>query len=179
VTPIASARDGLVKFVGVIGGESLERSLYGDALVAVREVHHYTVEGRGPTAVRVLARVERSRGIFWIDDDSGRITLDPSNTRIDFESDGADGDANAEELRLRAGERVAIIGRVRREEGLASHPLRRAAVQGTGGLRFESPPVVTWRTEPEVYPRLRPPASAAALSASSVALAVLGTVLQV
>lgn len=178
-TPVALARDGLVKLVGVIGSDHPERSLYGDALVAVREVHHYTVEGRGAAAVRVRARVDRTAESFWVEDDSGRVALDPAFARIDYEVDTTEVEPMLEELRLRAGERVAVVGVVQRDTGLAKHPLRRSQVQTDGGLRFTAPPLVTWRTEPEVYPRLRPSAGGVALSASSVALAVLGAVLRV
>ncbi len=178
-TPIALCREGYVKIVGTLGCDAPLRSLYGDALVAVREVRHYTVEGRGASAARALSRVERSTAPFWIEDDSGRIALDPAAARIDYELDGAEAEPMIEELRLRAGERVAVLGAVRREVTVSHHPMRRSAAQHDLGLRFASPPLVTWRTEPEVYPKLLPPAGAAALSASSVALAILGAILRV
>lgn len=174
-TPVALAREGLVKLVGTIGCDAPARSLHGDALVAVREVHHYTVEG----AVRVLARIERTTAPFWVEDDSGRVVLEPTAARVDFETEGGDGDAMFEELRLRVGERVAVVGFVRRDPSVTTHPMRRVQAQAERGLHFTAPPLVTWRTEPEVYPRMRPPVGAAALSASSVALAVLGAVLRV
>ena len=174
-TPIALAREGVVKIVGTIGCDVPVRSLHGDALVAVREVHHYTVEG----AVRVLSRLERTTAGFWVEDDSGRIDLDPAAARVDFETEGGDGEAMIEELRLRVGERVAVLGAVRRDASRTLHPMRRAQSQADRGLHFTAPPLVTWRTEPEAYPRLRPPVGAAALSVSSVALAVLGAVLHI
>ena len=116
---------------------------------------------------------------FWVEDDSGRISLDPSSARIDFEIEDADSEPMIDELRLRVGERVAVLGQVRREVAVSHHPMRRSAVQAERGLQFVSAPLVTWRTEPEVYPRLVPPAGAAALSASTVALAVLGAILRV
>jgi hypothetical protein len=39
--------------------------------------------------------------------------------------------------------------------------------------------VLTWRTEPEVMPRLLPPTGGMALSASTVGMAVLGALLQI
>jgi hypothetical protein len=174
-TPIALAREGLVKLVGTIGCEAPLRSVHDESLVAVREVHHYTFDG----TVRLLTRVERSAAAFWVEDDSGRVDLDPVAARIDFETDGSEGESTLEELRLRLGERVAVLGTVRRDPLTAFHPMRHAQSRADRGLRFVAPPLVTWRTEPEVYPQLRPPAGAAALSVSSVALAVLGAVLQV
>ena len=63
-TPIALAREGLVKLVGCVGCDLPVRSLHGDALVAVREVHHYTFD----SAVRILTRLERTTGAFWIEE---------------------------------------------------------------------------------------------------------------
>jgi hypothetical protein len=177
-TPIALCREGLVKIVGTLGSDAPERSLYNDTLVAVREVRHYAIEGRGAAATRVLSRVDRSTSPFWVEDDSGRISLDPLTARIDYEPDEADAEPMLEELRLRMGERVVVLGEARREVTVSHHPMRRSAVQTERGLHFVTAPLVTWRTEPEVYPKLLPPAGSAALSASTVALAVLGAILR-
>lgn len=178
VTPIAEATEGLVKLVGTVGSDAPARSLYGDALAAVREVHHYVTEGDGLRAVRRLARVERSEPSFWVDDGTGRVTLHPAQCRIDFEAEGVEAESMIEEHRLRVGERVAVIGRVRREQQLAPHPMRQQPRGEELALRFLDAPLVTWRTEPEVFPRLRPPVGGVALSAGSVGMAVLGALLQ-
>jgi hypothetical protein len=174
-TPIALCREGLVKIVGTLGSDTPERSLYDDTPVAVREVRHYATDASG---VRILSRVDRSSAPFWIEDDSGRISLDPLQARVDFEFDEADAEPMLEELRLRVGERVVVLGEARREVTVSHHPMRRSGVQTERGLHFVSAPLVTWRTEPEVYPKLVPPAGSAALSASTVALAVLGALLR-
>jgi hypothetical protein len=174
-TPIALAHEGLVKLVGTLGCDTPMHSLYGNTPVAVREVHHYTVDG----TVRVLSRIERSQNPFWVEDDSGRVDFEPGAVRVDFESESNDGETMVEEFHLRVGERVAVLGTVYREAPPTHHPMRRAQTQSDRGLRFTAPPLVTWRTEPEVYPRMRPPVGAAALSIGSVALAVLGTVINV
>ena len=179
VTPIGEAREGFVKLVGTVGCDTPERSLHGDTLVAAREVHHYAFDGRGARARKVLTRVERTTALFWIEDDTGRIVLDPARTRVDFELEGTDVESMVEEHRLRVGERVAVLGRVRRDVTLSHHPHRQLAVQSDKGLHFVDPPVVTWRTEPEVYPRLLPSAGGVALSLGSVGLAVLGSILRV
>ena len=179
VTPIGHATGGFVKFVGVLGCEHPTLSIHGAIPAAVREVHHYTVEGRGVRARRVLARVERSDNEFWVEDDTGRVRLDPAHCRIDFEADGGDGESLVDELRLRVGERVAVLGEVERGAALARHPMRLAQTSIHEALRFVKPPVVTWRTEPEVMPRLLPPTGGVALSASTVGLAVLGALLQI
>lgn len=179
VTPIGEARDGFVKLVGTLGSDEPVRSLYGDALAAVREVRHYAVEGRGALGARVLSRVEAPTHSFWVEDETGRVVLDPAQSRLDYEVDTSESEPMVEELRLRVGERVAVLGVARRDVALSHHPMRRSPVQADGGLRFVSPPLVTWRTEPEVYPRLRPPAGGVALSASTVVLAVLGSIVQI
>ena len=178
-TPIAHASTGLVKLVGTLGCEHPGISLQGGVATAVREVHHYAVEGRGLRARRVLLRVERSEEAFWIEDDTGRVTLDPAHCRIDFEADSGEGEGLVDELRLRLGERVAIIGEVQRGAVLAQHPMRRSQASAGEALRFVHPPVLTWRTEPEVMPRLLPPTGGVALSASTVGMAVLGALLQI
>lgn len=165
-TPIAHAASGLVKLVGTLGCEHPEVSIQGGLATAVREVHHYAVEGRGLRARRVLLRTERSESPFWIEDDTGRVMLDPARCRIDFEADAGEGESMVDELRLRVGERVAIIGEVERGATLALHPMRRSSTTAGEGLRFVKPPVITWRTEPEVMPRLLPPTGGVALSAS-------------
>jgi hypothetical protein len=178
-TPIAHASTGLVKLVGTLGCEHPGMSIQGGLATAVREVHHNAIEGRGVRARRVLVRVERSESPFWIEDDTGRVMLDPARCRIDFEADTGEGESLVDELRLRLGERVAIIGEVERGTTLALHPMRRSPASAGEGLRFVRPPVVTWRTEPEVMPRLLPPTGGVALSASTVGMAVLGALLQI
>lgn len=178
-TPIAHATRGLVKLVGTLGCEHPSVSFQGGLATAVREVHHYAVEGRGLRARRVLVRTERSESPFWIEDDTGRVMLDPAGCRIDFEADTGEGESMVDELRLRVGERVAIIGEVERVATLAPHPMRRSSATVGEGLRFVKPPVVTWRTEPEVMPKLLPPTGGVALSASTVGMAVLGALLQI
>ena len=124
------------------------------------------------------SRVERSEDPFWIDDGTARVSLDPAMCRIDFEREGSDPESMIEEHRLRVGERVAVIGVVRRVEQLAQHPMRQRPQDGDRTLQFVGAPLVTWRTEPEVFPRLRPPAGGVALSAGSVGMAVVGAMLQ-
>lgn len=178
-TPIAHASTGLVKLVGTLGCEHPGMSNHGGLATAVREVHHYGVVGRGLRARRVLMRVERSEAPFWIEDDTGRVLLDPAQCRIDFEAETGDDECLVDELRLRLGERVAVLGEVQRGAVLTQHPMRRSQASAGEGLRFLRPPVVTWRTEPEVMPRLLPPTGGVALSATTVGMAVLGALLQI
>lgn len=177
-TPIAMAREGMVKLVGTLGCETPSRSLYGNVPVAVREVYYSTIEGRGVRARKVLVRVERTQHPFFVEDETGRVGFDPAHARIDFECEGSDDESMVEEQRLRVGERVAVIGVVERSVTVTQHPWRQASVQGDQGLRFVSPPVITWRTEPEVFPRLIPPMGGVALSAGTLGMAVLGALLR-
>jgi hypothetical protein len=179
VSHIAIASNGFVKIVGTLGSDFPIESSVGEAPLAVREIHHYSIEGRGPSAVRVRTRVERSTQVFYVDDDSGRVLIHPNDARIDYEVDVGDPEPMIDEQRLRIGERVCVLGVIERTRSLASHPLRGAASEGASTIRFVAPPLITWRTEPEVFPKLTPPLGATAMSASSVALAVLGAILQV
>ncbi|MBI5512770.1 MAG: hypothetical protein HY909_03330 [Deltaproteobacteria bacterium] len=177
-TLIGDAREGFVKVCGTVGCDTPTPAVFGAMPVAVRELRHYGIEGRGASAHRVLRRVERTPGGLWVDDGSGRVTLDPTELRVDYEVEGAAEESMVEEHRLRVGERVAVLGTVRREGALAEHPLRASRAHGDAGLRFEPGALLTWRTEPEVYPRLVPPLGSVALSASSVGMAVLGALLR-
>ncbi len=179
VTSIARARDGLVKLVGTVGCDTPVHGLYNPVSVAVREVHYYDVDGRGARARKVLARTDRTTQVFWVEDDTGRVEIDPMRARIDHEIEGADSESGVEEHWIRVGERVAVIGTVHRATALGHHPMRQPSVRVENELQFVAPPLVTWRTEPEVYPRLAPPAGGLALSVGTVCLAVLGAILQV
>lgn len=179
VTPIQQASSGLVKLVGTLRCDHPVVSQYGGVPTAVRVVHHYAVEGRGLRGRRVLLRVEKSDSPFWVEDSTGRVLLHPDRCRVDLEAEAGDGESLVEERFLRVGERVAIIGEVERGGAVAQHPMRHAPAITGDGLRFVRPPVVTWRTEPEVLPRLLPPTGGVALSASTVGMAVLGAILQV
>ncbi len=176
-TPIAHCRAGYVKLVGVVGCDHPVVGIYGSVPVAAREVHHYAVEGRGLGSRRVLARVERTESPFWVEDDTGRVTLHPDSARIDYESEGVDDESMVEEHRLRVGERVAVLVSVKRLDHVAQQPFRQATVQGDQGLLLLGAPLVTWRTEPEVLPRMVPPMGGVALSAGTVGMAVLGALL--
>jgi len=177
-TPIAHCREGYVKLVGVVGSDQPVMGIYGAVPVAVRELHHYAVEGRGLAARRVLARIERTDAPFWVEDDTGRVTLHPDEARIDYESEGLDDESMLEEHRLRVGERVAVLVSVKRLDHVAQQPFRQAMVQGDQGLQLLGAPLVTWRTEPEVLPRLVPPLRGVALSAGTVGMALLGALLR-
>ncbi|MBL8600910.1 MAG: hypothetical protein JNK72_03205 [Myxococcales bacterium] len=176
-TPIAHAREGLVKLVGVVDSEHPTLSLYGAVPVAVRETHYFVPDGRGLQTRKVFERVERTNTPFTVSDETGAITLVPSGCRIDFEVEGDDAETMTEELRLRVGERVAVIGLVARRDDVARQPFRQAPIEGDRGLTFLAPPLVTWRTEPEVYPRLLPRVGDVALSVGAAGMAVLGAIL--
>jgi hypothetical protein len=178
VTPIAEAPgQGLVKLVGTVGGLVTQTSYYHRVPCVALELHHYeVVDGvNGPR--RVLVRKERFHHGFWIEDETGRIGVDPAQVRIDFEVEGGDLESTVEEHRIRVGERVAVLAEVRRRGMRLTQPMRQAATVAEGELELSGRPLLTWRSEPEVFPRLGPPAGGVALSAGSIGLAVLGSVL--
>jgi hypothetical protein len=176
-TPIALATGGLVKLIGVAGSSVSVPSYYHRVPCVCLELHHYEVQSSAGGPRRVLVRTERERHPFWIEDDSGRIAIDPQHTRIDFEVEGGELENAMEEHRIRAGERVAVLGVVRKTSPRLARPMRDASTDLVNGLEFVGQPLLTWRSEPEVYPRLRPPPGGVALSAGSVGLAVLGSIL--
>ncbi len=176
-TPIALAHDGLVKLVGTIGSDAVSSSYYHRTPCACLELHHYDVVAAGGRPKRTLTKIERQLHEFWVEDETGRVIIDPEHARIDYEIEGTDIESAIEEHRLRVGERVVVMGRVRRAGPRLTQPMRRAAADFDNRLEFIGEPLVTWRSEPEVYPRILPPAGGVALSAGSVGLAVLGSLL--
>jgi hypothetical protein len=178
VTPIAHAHEGLVKLVGTVGTSTTVASYYHREPCACLELRHYEVVSAAGGAKRALVRTEREVHPFWIEDESGRIMVDPDTARIDYEVEGTDLENAVEEHRIRVGERVAVLGVVRRAGPQLSLPMRRASTDFEQGWAFVGSPLVTWRSEPEVYPRLAPPTGGVALSAGSIGLAVLGAVLR-
>jgi hypothetical protein len=177
ITPIAHARQGLVKLLGVVGASTTETSYYHRCACAVLELHHYQVLDTTSGPRRVLIRKETRLNPFWIEDETGRMAIDPTLARIDYEVEGSDLESTIEEHRIRVGERVAILGVVRRSGPQLTQPMRAASTNFDQGLEFVGQPLITWRSEPEVYPRLSPPPGGVALSAGSIGMAVLGSLL--
>jgi hypothetical protein len=178
VTPIGDAGKGLVKVVGVVHASLTALSYYDRVACPVLELRHYErTDGVGGTR-RLLVRTERTAYPFWIEDESGRVAIDPERARLDLQIEGADLDSTIEERRIRLGERVAVLGYVRRATPTMNVPMRDASAVVEQGFEFAAPPLVTWRSEPEVYPRLLPPTGSLALSAGSIGMAVLGSLLR-
>jgi hypothetical protein len=176
-TPIAHARTGLVKLVGRVGAAATVQSYYHRVDCVALELHHYDVVDSASGPRRVLVRKEVDARPFWIEDDSVRLALDPTKIRIDYEVEGSDLDSTIEEHRIRVGEQVAILGVVRRAGPQLSQPMRRASTNFDEGVELAPDALLTWRTEPEVYPRLGPPTGGMAHGAGSIGMAVLGSLL--
>lgn len=176
-TPVAHARAGLVKLVGKVGAATAIQSYYHRVDCVALELHHYDVIESQTGPRRVLVRKEIDARPFWIEDETGRIAIDPTKVRIDYEIEGSDLDSTIEEHRIRVGEQVAVLGVVRRAGPQLSQPMRRASTNFEEGLELTPDALVTWRTEPEVYPRLSPPTGGLALGAGSIGMAVLGSLL--
>jgi hypothetical protein len=166
-----------VKLVGRVGAAAPVTSYYHRTPCALVELHHYHVVDTRSGPRRMLVEKESRLQRFWIEDDTGRIALDPAFARIDFEVEGGDLESTIEEHRLRLGEQVVVLGNVRRIGPQLSQPMRKASTNFEQGIEFSAPPLVTWRSEPEVYPRLAPPPGGLALSAGSIGMAVLGSLL--
>ena len=176
-TPIDRAYQGLVKLEGVVGADVVETSYYHRTPCAALELHHYQVVDTRTGPRRLLVRKESKLHPFWIEDETGRVAIDPARARIDFEVEGGDLESTIEEHRIRVGERVAVLATVRRSVPQLTQPMRKASSNFESGLEFLGPPLVTWRSEPEVYPRLIPPTGGVVLSAGSIGMAVLGSLL--
>lgn len=178
VTPIAEAASmgTLVKMVGTVGTRVPRMSYYHRVPCAVLELRYYEVLNETPPR-RVLLSKDSHLEPFWIEDDTGRLVINPVEVRIDFEVEGSELENTVEEHRIRVGERVVVLGRVRRVEPVLTQPMRQAPV--SHDHQFEAMPgsLVSWRSEPEVCPRLFPPVGGMALSIGSIGLAVLGTIL--
>jgi hypothetical protein len=177
VTPIAQAQQGLVKLSGRVVGSVTERSYYHRIPCVALQLDHYEVRDTVNGPRRLLLRSEKKLHPFFVEDETGRVAVHPSSARIDFEHEGTDLESTIEEHRLRDGETVVILAEVRRSGPRVIHPMRHAQNNIESGIELVGSPLITWRTEPEVYPRLAPPTSGVLLSAMSAACAALGAVL--
>lgn len=177
VTPIAQARSGLVKLAGRVIGSVTERSYYHRVPCVALQLDHYEVRDGVNGPRRILIRSEKKLHPFFVEDETGRVAVDPTHARIDFEREGTDLESTIEESRLVDGETVVILAEVRRSGPRVVHPMRHAQNNIESGIELIGSPLVTWRTEPEVYPKLSPPTGGVLLSAMSAACAALGSVL--
>lgn len=177
VTPIAQAKSGLVKLVGRVVGNVTERSYYHRVPCVALELEHYEVRDSVNGPRRMLVRVEKKLHPFFIEDETGRVAVDPTAARIDFEREGTELESTIEEHRLRDGETVVVLAEVRRAGPRVVHPMRHAQNNIETGLELVGSALVSWRCEPEVLPKLSPPTGGMILSAMSAACGALGAVL--
>jgi|LNFM01.1.fsa_nt_gb hypothetical protein len=177
ITPIAQARGGLIKIAGRVVGSVTERSYYHRVPCVALQLDHYEVRDSVNGPQRMLLRSEKKLHPFFVEDETGRVAVDPSNARIDYVRDGTDLESTIEESRLVNGDKVFILAEVRRSGPRVVHPMRHAQNNIESGIELVGSPLVTWRTEPEVYPKLSPPTGGVLLSAMSAACAALGAVL--
>lgn len=177
VTPIGQAREGYVKLAGTVVGSITERSYYHRVPCVAVQLDHYEVQDTMNGPRRVLLRSERKLHPFFIEDETGRVAIDPKLARIDYEREGTDLESTIEESRLRVGETVLVLAHVRRSGPRVVHPMRHSQNNVESGLEIVGSPLVTWRSEPEVFPKLSPPTGGVLLSAMSAACAALGAVL--
>ncbi|MDP3276584.1 MAG: hypothetical protein Q8Q09_15410 [Deltaproteobacteria bacterium] len=176
-TPIGQAQSGLVKIVGRVVGTQTEWSFYHRVPCVSLVLHHFEVSSGMVNSQRTLVRVERWSHPFFVEDDTGRLAIDPTTVRIDHEREGTDLESTIEEHRLRAGERVVVLGKVRRIQNVSVHPMRRAPTDIESGLVLVGSPLVSWRSEAEVAPRLVPPSGSMVLTSVGAVLGALGALL--
>lgn len=174
VTPIAQSVDaGLVRLEGTVTSLAPALGYYDRVPCAHLALHHYEIVGGRFSARRALVREERPTGIFLVEDGSGVLRVDPSVIRVDAEVQGRALENAVEEHRLRVGERVVMLGVVRRVPATLGSAMRQAP--STGGASWElASGVVSWRSEPELRPTRAPSASGVLLAAASAALGALG-----
>jgi hypothetical protein len=177
-TPIGQATGGLVKIVGRVVGNATELSYYHRVPCVALVLEHYEVYDSLSGPRRMLIRVEKRQHPFFVEDETGRVAVDPSTARIDFEREGTEFDSTIEEHRLRDGETVVVLAEVRRVGPRVIHPMRQAQNQLETDLEIIGSPLVSWRSEPEVCPNLFPPTGGVLLSAMSAACGALGAVLE-
>jgi hypothetical protein len=177
VTPIRQAGDGYVKIAGVIVGDAVTYSYYHRVPCVALKLDHYEVHDAIDGPRRLLVRSEHSLHPFFIEDETGRLAIDPVVARIDYEVEGLGSESTVEERRLRVGDSVLVLAHVRRSGPRIVHPMRHPQSITESSLEIVGSPLVTWRSEPEVFPRLTPPTGGVLLSAMSAACGALGALL--
>lgn len=178
VTKLSSASntpDAVVKIVGIVQPTEPNVMSYFDRVPCVARriefrTHVDTKLEIGLTGIRTvdITEVERELKVFpfEIDDGTGRIAIDPKNVRFDFEVAGGEEGGSVFEHRIRVGEKVAAIGVVR----VSRDANYRDAAIGPRA-EFVNKPLVSWRSDAEFLPRLRPPGPVLVC----LALGLLGT----
>ena len=148
VTPISQARVGRMKFRGVARGRGHVRSLVNDVPCVARRRITWS---RGAAGNQMES--ERQWVSFDLDDGSGvPISIDPNEAVLDYETVTLpDAGAGVEEQYIRDGDDLVVVGEVAASPGAGYRD------RPDGQIRFVRPPLVSWRSEPETLPRLRPP----------------------
>ncbi len=177
VTPIRHAADGYVKIAGVIVGDEVTHSYYHRVPCVALRLDHYEVHDSIDGPRRILVRSDQAMHPFFIEDETGRISIDPRIARIDYEVEGLETESTVEERRLRAGDSVLLLAHVRRAGPRVVHPMRHPQSITESSLEIVGAPLVTWRSDPALFPKLAPPTGGVLLSAMSAACGALGAVL--
>jgi hypothetical protein len=181
VTAIAEAQSGLVKFVGVAKSDQGVMSYFDRVPCVAHRMVTTTYEGsrRVGTVIEHRYRISREWQLvpFVLDDGSGSIAIDPRGAAIDYEVCHPDENGTVQEHRIRAGDRIAVVGHI----DVAQSGGYRTATR-TDAVKFVSPPMLSWRTDDEFLPVLRPPPVPVALAsigpAGNPAADVTGNTLQ-
>ncbi len=168
-TPIAEARSGLVKIRGKVRGAGNVMSYFHRVPCVAHRMVTTTLEGSryvGRTRVDTF-RISREWQLFpfEIDDGTGKVMVDPRGATIDFETASPeDGSSAVEEQYLRDGDTLVLVGEV----AVQNDPSFRDAYR-PDRVRFVKPPLISWRSEPEVMPKISPPPFASVLALAGIA----------
>jgi hypothetical protein len=115
-SPIGELEPGRFRITGrVVPLETTPSLVDGAPCVYVERAEYRTL---GTTAVPLLREVAHGATChpFYLEDESGRLLVDPATTVIDCATARADGGLTVER-RLRAGEEVSLVASFRRAEG--------------------------------------------------------------
>lgn len=164
VTPIATATSGRRKFIGKAHGTGHVQSLVN----AVPCIAHRHVTWSQTSGNTVLRETTWTSFPFELDDGSGqKLAVDPKSAILDYETVSLpDAGRGAEEQYLRDGDSLAVVADVEVDttEGYRDH--------AGGRVRIVGAPLVSWRSEPEVLPKVVPglaPSVMTALGAAGMA----------
>jgi hypothetical protein len=166
---IGEARSGLVKIRGKVQGAGNVMSYFHRVPCVAHRMVTTTHEGSryvGNTVVHTY-RISREWQLFpfAVDDGTGKVMVDPRGAVIDYETASPeDGSSSVEEQYLRDGDTLVLVGEVE----VRADPTFRDAYQ-PDRVRFVKPPLISWRSEPEVLPKMGLPPIPTMLAAAGLA----------
>lgn len=170
-TKLSELKPGLVKLVGIARAEQGVMSYYDRQPCVlhrrvVTTVSGYERVGRA-TVAHTFTTHEWAAIPFQLDDDGTLLWVDPRTpgTRVDYEIGNSDEASEVQEQFIRLGDRITVVGEI--EMLSSSQDYRSSGRTGDASqyARFRGPVLVSWRTDEEFYPKLRPTLATLALGA--------------